>query len=592
MKNFVISDWSAKHTDPTLDNYFHFELLKKSNLSDLRNTNNKYFHVTNQEELVNASDYVVEKHNYYLYLLSQKLNEIHKTHFSLEFWKRSFSQGLLRQITLLHQVFISLEHSFDPKLFNFTSIVESSFSTYNNFEEQRNYLDSFLGQEQLFSIYIKCFYPNYHNKKFSIKKQFNIKNFFLNTKKIISFTKKNFLSKFRSEGKAYKSCKVLLLGCYFSASYIKKLKEISKFRIAHLNTITDSKKHRFNLLMRSSLSKDFDIFDRFDEFFFFSLKYLLPKDFVEGFKFKIKYYDNLLKSFPNLKYIVSEAWLGSTNINMFRSLALEKYGIKTYYNEHNCILHPYKGNFINFIINNVDKYLTFGWKSSNPKFISTSSLFPFSINFSKTIEKKSNILYVSYSADYFFPKYNSAWSNKGYGSVEHLYFVQRFFNLIPDRVKYDISYRSFPHDYGRKGLRFDKDKLLSECLNGVKFVNSYLFKGDSCKEQMLSSRLVIIDYLSTSYLECIHMNIPTICFWDPKTMSLKDSYTGFFDDLISAKIVHTSPDSAAKHVEEVYINPEVWWKSETVQNLKNKWLNRNFGDKSKLVNFLVDLSLE
>ena len=75
-----------------------------------------------------------------------------------------------------------------------------------------------------------------------------------------------------------------------------------------------------------------------------------------------------------------------------------------------------------------------------------------------------------------------------------------------------MSYRAYPSDYQISGLRFHKEDLLSEYLSDVNFVNSSKFKGETCKEQMLSSKIVVIDFLSTSYLEALHMNIPVICF--------------------------------------------------------------------------------
>ena len=107
---------------------------------------------------------------------------------------------------------------------------------------------------------------------------------------------------------------------------------------------------------------------------------------------------------------------------------------------------------------------------------------------------------------------------------------------------------------------------------------------------MLSSNLVIVDFLSTSYLEALHMNIPTIAFWDPETMSLKDEYNDFFDDLVNAKILHTTSKSAADHLLKVYENPNEWWNDKHTQDLKDAWLSRNFGKPEILKNYLLNLA--
>ena len=131
---------------------------------------------------------------------------------------------------------------------------------------------------------------------------------------------------------------------------------------------------------------------------------------------------------------------------------------------------------------------------------------------------------------------------------------------------------------------------MSEYLKDVTFVSSYIFKGPNSKEQMASSRLVVIDSISTAYIETLMMNIPTICFWDQKSRFLKEEYSDFCNDLVDAKILHTSAKSAAEHLTAVHENPNDWWNSPKTQKLKNKWLGKNFGKPSKLIDFLLDLN--
>ena len=121
-------------------------------------------------------------------------------------------------------------------------------------------------------------------------------------------------------------------------------------------------------------------------------------------------------------------------------------------------------------------------------------------------------------------------------------------------------------------------------------MSSYKFKGETNKDQMASSSIVIIDFLSTSYLESLKMNIPTICFLDSESMYLSKKYYNFFNELVEAKIVHTTPESAAKHLIDVYENPSEWWNMSKTQDLKNRWLNKNFGNPDDMVEYLVKLS--
>ena len=115
--------------------------------------------------------------------------------------------------------------------------------------------------------------------------------------------------------------------------------------------------------------------DDFDKFFLECSKYIFPTDLVEDLNHKILIFSDYLERLQNLDYIVSEAWLGSTDINLFRAVASETKGTKTLYNEHNCFFHPYVGDLVKYQSNLVDEYLTMGWTSKNPKFLSAGSLF-------------------------------------------------------------------------------------------------------------------------------------------------------------------------------------------------------------------------
>jgi len=589
-KSYIVSDFSKILANKALYPVFQFSLLQCKCIDEFGENYLQDFNVVNKKELINSWYYVESKNDVYFNILVERLSKIHKKDLSTEFWKRSFSQGLMRQITFLHQIFALLEKKFKPDYFEFSTLDPSSYFIPKDFEEQRNFLGSFHGQEQLFSIYIDIFYPKLKRGTFSISQKKSTKSFFnyLIKRWISNLTK--FLKYCLKNKRADKSrCVVLLLGCFFSKYHKDNLIKKSSRKIIDLTNIIYSKKFVMNDNLRTELSNLPERVDRFDKFFFGSLKFLFPKVFLEGLEYNLLCSKKLLSQYPKLSYIVSEAWLSDTKINLFRAYAYEVKGVKTYYNEHNCIFHPFVGNFVDFQSRSIDKYLTFGWNSPNGKFSPTSSLFPFSISKKKKIVNL-DILYVSNPVEFFFPTYSSSYSNWGYGSIEHLKYVKSFFHLLPQNLKHKISYRSYPKDYQITGLRFDKEKLLAKYLEGINFVSSFKFKGETCKEQMLSSKLVIVDFLSTSYLESLHMNIPTICFWDPKSMSLKDDYADFFDDLVEAKIMHTNPSSAAIHLKEIHTNPQTWWQSKKIQDLKNNWLNRNFGQPDVLVNYLLKLA--
>ena len=589
-KNLVISEYSKNLYSLDQLNVFNvFDLLKSNNINEINNEYKSLFKLENSSDLQEADQYVNKKNFNYTTFLIERLNSLLCCNYSRNFWDRLFSQGIIRQVTILHQIFNAFENSFVPEKYNFKILSLKNFKYFDNFEDQRNFLNSAIGHEQMFSMYVQCFYPECVNKEFVIKTNFITKKKFFyiknKIKKLILSTTSKLL---RWKNSPY-SARILLLGCYFSKKNLNFLLTNSKKKISTISILRNNKPYRVNLAKRLSLSNLPDNSDRFDNFFYFSLVYLFPKHLLEGFHDNKNYHLNILSQYPDLKFIVSEAWLGHTNLNFFRAIAFEFKHIPTYYNEHNCIFHTFEGSYFDFIKNNIDKYLTFGWNSSDAKIVSTSSLFTF-----KEKPKSNNIsydiLYVSYPVELYFSHYCSAWANCGYAGIANLNFVHSFFRLINPFLKQKITYRGYPLDCKKTFHNFNKESILQKSLEGVSFTPSFQFKGLNCRQQMSLSRIVVIDFLSTTYLEALHMNIPTICFWDSKFMTLKSEYHDYFDELIEAKIFHTTPESAAKHLNDIYNSPDKWWNSSTVQNLKNRWLNKNFDKPDVLINYLLKLS--
>jgi len=98
----------------------------------------------------------------------------------------------------------------------------------------------------------------------------------------------------------------------------------------------------------------------------------------------------------------------------------------------------------------------------------------------------------------------------------------------------------------------------------------------TCKSNMKdysSSRLVVHNYIGTSWLETLSNNIPTICLYDPvDTHRFHENAQPLIDELERVGILHCSGDSAGQFLTEIYDNPYDWWKKPEVQSAKNKFV--------------------
>jgi hypothetical protein len=94
------------------------------------------------------------------------------------------------------------------------------------------------------------------------------------------------------------------------------------------------------------------------------------------------------------------------------------------------------------------------------------------------------------------------------------------------------------------------------------------------------ARLVVHNYLGTSWLETLAMNVPTVCFYDPGLYEPRESARPYFDMLARVGILHHSGHDAAKFVNGFRGDPSSWWNSAEVQEAREAFVARyaNFSD--------------
>jgi putative transferase (TIGR04331 family) len=82
------------------------------------------------------------------------------------------------------------------------------------------------------------------------------------------------------------------------------------------------------------------------------------------------------------------------------------------------------------------------------------------------------------------------------------------------------------------------------------------------------SRISVSTYNSTTFLETLTWNFPTIIFWDQSFSSIGEDAERYFNLLESVGIFHKSPQGAAQKMEEVWGDIPAWWNSKEVQEVR------------------------
>jgi putative transferase (TIGR04331 family) len=101
----------------------------------------------------------------------------------------------------------------------------------------------------------------------------------------------------------------------------------------------------------------------------------------------------------------------------------------------------------------------------------------------------------------------------------------------------------------------------------------------SIYERFAQSRLVVHNYLGTTYLETLALNIPTVCFYDPNVYSFREEAKPFIDELERVGIIYRSAKSAAVFLASIIDDPEGWWMQDDLQNVRNAFV-KNYANFS------------
>ena len=70
------------------------------------------------------------------------------------------------------------------------------------------------------------------------------------------------------------------------------------------------------------------------------------------------------------------------------------------------------------------------------------------------------------------------------------------------------------------------------------------------------------------------MNIPTIGFWNSEQDVLADSSVSDYKKLSDVGILHNSPEEAAKKINELWDNIDIWWNEPDLQAIRREFCNK------------------
>ena len=94
------------------------------------------------------------------------------------------------------------------------------------------------------------------------------------------------------------------------------------------------------------------------------------------------------------------------------------------------------------------------------------------------------------------------------------------------------------------------------------------YKSTSLIQELNNAKLTVHCTPQTTYLETMTADIPTICYWNPEDNLIREDLIKYFDALIDVGIIHYSPESAVRKINNISDDPLEWWHSNSVRKAK------------------------
>ena len=143
-------------------------------------------------------------------------------------------------------------------------------------------------------------------------------------------------------------------------------------------------------------------------------------------------------------------------------------------------------------------------------------------------------------------------------------FKRRFVGTLDLDIRNYVVYRPYHYDYGW----FEEEKNLLEEYN-IRIEYS-----GTLPALLQKVKLYICDHLSTSCMEALVANTPSVFFWDYELCREREDAKPAFDLLRKAGILFHNPIDAANKVNSIWDDVQGWWMEPKRQEARTKFMEK------------------
>jgi len=570
-KNFILGSWCEFYKTNILnENGFKKKILKEDVIKNS-------YHWNDSEKKFKDYEYLKEKIEYSLEIISDKLSLVHEVKENKEYWRVV--------------IFIWLNH-YVSTIFDRYEIVKTFFEKnkgkkFISYELLLNELDFIPNNHPEFvttstrddnwnhMIFLRLFYFfNYENlllikkenEKQLKKKDFStIKQNFPLKIRVIKFIDQN-LSKI-----AFKFNQIIFDSFYFpKKEFLKiclrcklipsKYSNFFDFNINEDNITTSDKRSKFENLL-----KNFKNEDKFIQFLFSNIHKDIPKSYLENFdviKKKILPYARRKKIIFSMHSIFY-----NDNFKLYIA-ETKKIGSKFIFSVHGSGLPLAIYPHFDYFEKISDKIIT--WDNTIEKKNIYEKLSPtlplVKVNNLNNGQDCSIIFleYLRYAFHSSVPimELSIDWFNE----------IVKFVNALNPEIRSKIKFRSkgnFSHDSEKNFSRIFGEKTISK----ISFENPI-------SKTIMNSKLIICTYPQTVFSQAMHSNVPTILIVKKNHFYFSKIALDTLDDLKKNHIFFDNFDDLQIHINKYWKDLNSWWMKENVQLAREKFLKNFFHIKS------------
>lgn len=487
--------------------------------------------------------------------LAKSLNLLHASKYSEKFWRVLLGHWVQLLIKTMHCRYKSIKYALDHY-----DIEGSTFIELN---------DSLLaGSDTLdFNSLIQNKYWNQLvYQKILQSLDFNKDIFFItsNEKKTVQVSKKSLKESLKTSLKKNIFNKIMPLfsratDAVILNSYLPRMDEFKlQIKLGQVPQFWQSCElnvfpYEDSLRKRINISTDTN--DEFKSLVWRLTPLMIPKIFLEGFKDSLVTINKL--NWPKTpKFIfTSNNFAFDECFKFYTAIKTESYGSKYLVGQHGSNYGTYRGSERWPEVTTPDGFISWGW-SPNIKNLQVIPAFNFKVSGKKSLmsyDKSGKMLIIKRG-----PGTRDGPQDRNY---EHIVYQERVFNFFT-KLREDIKSQLIVRLHYATHFLDSSDRALWE--EHKDFVELNL-GFDNIWDLIARSRLVVHTYDSTTFLETLTLNIPTIGLWREGLDHLSDEAKPFYQKLVDSGIIQLDADVAVSHIEQNWHDIDSWWNNADVQ---------------------------